>query len=268
MPYTTINNLNLHYKETGKGDAVIFLHGYTGSSNDWNNQIGSIKESYYAIAIDHRGHGKSEAPASEEHYSIPISAQDLYALIRHFGIEKCCLVGHSMGGFMSLQFVLENPGLVHALILVDTSSGTWDLPPGYDKVRSRLDELARNEGLEAAFEFDVASNPIKKEKFRKHPELLEIARQKVMNTSVDGYIYFARAFKKWTPVTNRLNEIDIPVLIVVGEEDLGFINASKLLNDSIKNSELVMIPGAGHNPNEEQPELFNRSMIPFLKNHL
>ena len=268
MPYITSNHITLYYQESGKGEAVIFLHGYTGSSDDWKNQMEMLKESYHAIALDHRGHGKSEAPASEEDYAIRISAQDIYALIRHLGIERCCLVGHSMGGFMSLQFVLENPGAARALILVDTSSGTWDLPPNYDQVRSKLDELARNEGLNVAFEFDIANNPVKQEKFQKHPELLEIARQKVMNTSVDGYIYFPRAFTKWAPVTGRLNEIDIPTLIVVGEEDLGFINASKILNESIKNSERVIIPGAGHNPHEEAPELFNKSMMSFLKNRL
>lgn len=264
MAYIKINNIGLYYEKSGQGDTIVFLHGYTGSCKDWTNQISLLSDNYTTISVDHRGHGRSEAPPLKEDYSIDISANDIYTLLVTLGISKCCMVGHSMGGFMALQFVLEHPERVSALILVDTSSGNWDLPPGYEKLRSKLDYLARNESLDAAFEYDVENNPVKREKFQKHPELREIARQKVKNTSVDGYVYFAQAFKKWAPVTKRLNEINVPTLIVLGEEDVAFINASRILKDSIKNAELVTIPNAGHNPHEESPELFNKSILNFL----
>lgn len=268
MPYIKTNIIRLYYEITGKGKAVIFLHGYTGSCKDWKNQLSLLPYKYKAIAVDHRGHGQSEAPHKEEEYSIYSSVSDIYNLLVSLGIPQCCLVGHSMGGFMALQFALDYPDLVNALILVDTSSGNWDVPPGYDKVRATLDDLARNKGLDAAFEFDVENNPAKKEKFRNHPELLDIARQKVKTTSVDGYIYFARAFKRWSPVTDRLNEIAVPTLIVLGEEDIGFVNASHLLRDSIQNAELITIPDAGHNPHEEAPEIFNAYMLDFLNKNV
>jgi len=265
MAYITSDGIKLYYEKSGQGEPIVFLHGYTGSNKDWSHQISAVSGKYTTIAMDHRGHGQSDAPSIETDYSIEISANDIYNLIHALEISKCCLVGHSMGGFMSLQLALNHPDRVSALILVDTSSGNWDLPPGYDAMRATLDDLARNKSLEAAFDFDVQNNPVKTEKFNKHPELLEIARQKVMSTSVDGYIYFARAFKKWAPVTHRLHEINVPTLIILGEEDIAFMDSSQILKTSIHNAELKIIPNTGHNPHEESPELFNKYMLDFLK---
>jgi len=264
MTILKVNNVNLNYEQMGEGEAVVFLHGYTGSTRDWRNQMPLVAEKFRAIAIDHRGHGKSEAPSAEDDYSIKIFSEDVYALLSALNIRRCCLVGHSMGGFMSLQFIMDHPDMVRALVLVDTSSGIFDMPPGYQELRAKLDELARNEGLEAAFEYDAANNPMRVERFQKHPELREISKQKVLSTSVDGYIYVARTFRKWPPVTDRLNEIKVPTLIFWGEEDTPFAEPSKLMKESISGAELITVPGAGHNPHEEAPEIFNEALMNFL----
>jgi 3-oxoadipate enol-lactonase len=223
-----------------------------------------LRDSFKVIAVDHRGHGKSEAPAAEEDYSIPIFSEDVYALLRMLGVDRCCLVGHSMGGFVALQLVLDHPEVVRALVLVDTSSGDFERAPGYAELRAKLDALARNEGLEAAFEYDAAHNPMRIERFRKHPELRELARQRVTSTSVDGYIYVARSFGTWRPVTGRLHEIRVPTLIFRGEEDTPFLKASQVLKESISEAELVTVPGVGHSPHEEAPALFNETLMQFL----
>ncbi|MBW2091906.1 MAG: alpha/beta hydrolase [Deltaproteobacteria bacterium] len=264
MTILKVNNVNLNYEQIGQGEAVVFLHGYTGSTKDWQNQIPLVAEKFKAIAIDHRGHGKSEAPSKEDDYSVKIFSEDVYALLNALNIRRCCLVGHSMGGFMSLQFVMDHPEMVKALVLVDTSSGAYDAPPGYEELRAKLDELAKNEGLEAAFEYDAANNPMRVERFKKHPEQREISRRKVLSTSVDGYIYVARTFRKWPPVTDRLHEIKAPTLIFWGEEDTPFTEPSTVLKESISGAELITVPGVGHNPHEEAPEIFNEALMNFL----
>ncbi len=264
MPVLKVNGVNLYYEQSGQGEAVVFLHGYTGSGKDWVNQAAAISNRYKAITIDHRGHGKSEAPASEEQYSIKIFCQDVYALLNELGVRRCCLVGHSMGGFMALQFVLDHPELVRALVLVDTSSGEFEVAPGYAQLRAKLDELARTQGMEAAFEYDAANNPVRIERFRRHPELQEVTLRKMLNTSVDGYIYVARTFAKWPPVTKRLNEILVPTLIFWGEEDPGFLKASQTLKQSIGGAELITVPNVGHSPHEEAPDFFSKALLKFL----
>ncbi len=264
MPTKKVNNVELYYEVMGQGEAVVFLHGYTGSVRDWANQIPLVSNSYRTIAVDHRGHGRSEAPTREEDYSISIFASDVYALLRKLDIRRCCVVGHSMGGFMALQLVLDHPDLVKGLVLVDTSSGEFELAPGYAELRAKLDEIARREGMRAAFEYDAANNPMRIERFQRHPELREVARERMMNTSVDGYIYVARTFRKWKPVTERLHEIRAPALIFWGEEDTPFQKASQTLNERIPDSELVTVPAVGHSPHEEAPRFFNEVLLGFL----
>ena len=264
MPFELINGVSLHYEEAGNGEAIVLLHGYTGSTKDWAYQVALLSSEYRVIALDHRGHGMSSDPHDEEDYSIPISSGDVYGLLRLLGIDRCCLIGHSMGGFVALQFALDHPDMVSALVLVDTSSGTFDVAPGYPELRAKMDELAREEGIDAAFEYEATHNPIRIERFRRHPEWREIARLKALGTSVDGYIYVARSFGKWQPVTDRLGEIRVPALIFRGDEDAPFVGASEVLSKSIARAELVVVPGAGHSPHEETPAIFNEKVVPFL----
>lgn len=264
MPTATVNGVRLFYEDLGEGPAIILLHGYTGSHKDWAAQIPVLAEKYRVIAMDHRGHGKSAAPSSASDYSVKIMAEDARGLLRHLGIDRSCIVGHSMGGFMAFELVLEYPDMVSALALVDTSSGEFERAPGYAELRTQLDELARTEGMEAAFEHNAAHNPMTREHFEKHPERREISKQKMLETSVDGYVYVANSFSRWESLTPRLAEIKVPTLIVVGDEDAPFIKPSRIMKDSIANSKLAFIAGSGHSPHEEVPDAFNDVLLSFL----
>ena len=264
MPLIKINELNFYYETVGKGEAIVFLHGFTGSNTDWRYQMEAIQDRFQGTALDLRGHGQSEAPGSEDAYSIYLNCDDVRGLLAQLGVNRCCLVGHSMGGFTALQFAMESPEMLWGLVLVDTSSGEWDTAPDYAELRAKLDELARSEGLEAAFEYDAVNNPARIERFKKEPEQREIARKKTLNTAVDAYIYVPRSFGKWESVTKRLGEIKVPTLIFRGEFDAGFIKPSDMLKEGIAGSELVVVPGAYHNPHEEVPEIFNEHFMKFL----
>jgi pimeloyl-ACP methyl ester carboxylesterase len=91
MPVANINGVNLNYEVAGQGQAVVFLHGMTGSTQDWANQIAVLSPNYKVVALDMRGHGKSEAPKTEAVYSIPIFADDVFGMLNLLGIRKCCL---------------------------------------------------------------------------------------------------------------------------------------------------------------------------------
>lgn len=264
MPTADVHGVKLFYESIGEGNTIVFLHGYTGSGRDWSYQIPRVSREYNALTIDQRGHGHSKAPAAEEGYGIEIFSEDVFSLLQFLGIRSCCLVGHSMGGFLALQFVLDHPDMVKGLVLVDTSSGEFEMAPGFAELRAKLDELARTKGMGAAFEYDAAHNPVRIERFDKHPELREIARRRMLNTSVDGYIYTARTFRKWKPVTGRLGEIHVPTLIFWGEEDAAFFKASKILEEKISGSKLITVARVGHSPHEEAPDVFNKALLPFL----
>ncbi len=264
MTIANINGVNLNYEIAGRGEVVVFIHGYTGSTQDWTNQVAVLSPKYRVVTLDLRGHGKSAAPKREEDYSVPIFAEDVFALLKFLNIKKCCLGGHSLGGFTAIQFALEHQDMLAGLVLVDTSSGKFTRDPNYAQLRQKLDELARTQGLEAAFEYDADNNPVRIERFQKHPELREVSRQKVLITSVDGYIYAARAIDKRESVTSRLSEIKVPTIIYWGNEDRPFTEAIKILKEGISGSEMVTVKGVGHNPHEEAPDIFNKALLKFL----
>jgi len=264
MAKIKVNDVILNYESAGQGDAIVFLHGFTGSLQDWRHQTAAVQDRWRAIALDLRGHGQSEAPTREEEYSIYLNCADVLGLLNGLGIGRCCLVGHSMGGFTALQFAVDHPERLWGLVCVDTSSGEWDVIPGYAELRAKLDELARTQGLEAAFEYDAANNPIRIERFKIQPEQREITRRKTLATAVDAYIYAPRSFGKWQSVTGRLREIKIPTIIFRGEHDAGFVGPSNTLKEKIDGSELVIVPGAYHSPHEENPEYFNEHFMRFL----
>ncbi len=264
MPIANTNGINLNYEIAGQGKAIVFLHAYNGSTQDWANQMRALSPKYRVIALDFRGNGKSAAPPREEDYSMQIFAEDVFGLLKVLNIRRCCLVGHSLGGFVALEFALKHQDMLVALVLEDTSSGQYARAPNYAQARQKLDELARSQGMEAAFEYNVANNPLMAERFQKHPELREVSRRRMLMTSVDGYIYISKAIDRWQPVTPRLSEITVPTLICRGEEDLAFVEAVQVLKKGIAGSELVILKGAGHSPHEESPELFNGILLKFL----
>ena len=264
MPIVNINGVNLNYETAGQGEAIVFLHGMTGSTRDWTNQIAVLSSKYKVVALDQRGHGKSAAPSGEEQYSIPIFVDDVFSLLRMLDIKKCCLAGHSLGGFTALEFALGHPDMLASLVLVDTSSGQFAMPTEYAQLRQKQEELARSQGMEAAFEYGIANNPMMIERLKEHPEQRDVMRRKMLMTSVDGYIYGSRAIGKWEPVTSRLSKIKVPALIYWGEEDLPFTEAVQTLKAGIADSELVTVKGVGHSPHEDAPDVFNEALLKFL----
>ncbi len=192
-------------------------------------------------------------------------SRDIQALLEKIGVHNCCLVGHSMGGFTALELALEKPQIVSALVLVDTSSGEWDvMPGGSPDMQDKIEALARSEGLGAAFDYEAEHNPVRVERFAKHPAVRDKSRIKALNTSLAGYIYVPRSFQKWRPVTDRLPEINVPSMVFRGEDDTPFIRASNILKEKIRGARLVIVPGAAHNPHEENPAFFNREFLKFI----
>ena len=265
MTVANINSVNLNYEVTGQGPAVVLIHGGNGSTQDWSNQIAVLSPKYKVVALDIRGHGKSASPKNETEYSIPIFAEDVLGLVDLLGISTCCLIGHSLGGYIALEFAVSYQDRMAGLVLVDTASEQLVEDSKTTQLLQKLYQLAASQGIEAAFEYDDQFNPTKIERLKKHPELRQKSPQTKQMPSVAGYIYCPRAVARWQPVTPRLSEIKVPTLIYRGEEDKPFVEAVKILKKGIIGSELETIKGVGHNPHQDAPEIFNQILLKFLK---
>ncbi len=265
MSTVIVNGVKLYYEVSGKGKDIVMLHGRVGDIEDFRNQITYFSPNYRIYALDQRGRGKSEAPKQLKDYSMKLFVDDVYQWLKSLKVQKFCLVGHSLGGSVSLEFALAHQDMPSALVLTDTSIGSLAPSPEEAAYWDKVFEVARTKGTCAAFDYDLANRPATKARYDKHPETLDRMRKKTITTPVDGYINVRLASMNRVPVTNRLSEIKVPTLIIYGGDDTSLISASKVLKDGIPNSELVMIPNVGHGPIYEDANKYNEAMAKFLK---
>jgi pimeloyl-ACP methyl ester carboxylesterase len=261
MSKARVNGIEINYCESGEGFPLLLIHGFTGSLRNWALQVPVLSRNFRMVSLDLRGHGHSEKPTRPDDYPLELMAEDAYGLLPHLGIDQCYLIGHSMGGMVAQYFVLTHSEAVRALVLVDTAA---DTPDGIRREeQARLVEIARDEGMEAVFEEQLRSNPLA-DRLRNQPQLLEVWRRQFLLTSREAYVYVARAMAKCRPSLDKLHAIQVPTLIICGENDESFVGPSRRMHERIAGSELVILAGAGHTPQIEKAPDFNRVLIGFL----
>lgn len=210
---------------------MLLTHGFTGSSRDWAKLVAPLAESHTVITWDLRGHGKSAAPDDPAQYSVELAVADMAALLDRAGAERAVLVGHSLGGFLSLAFHLAHRERVRALALVDTG-------PGYRKDEAR-----------AGWNRMVEKRAVELEK-KGAPGLAHAARGILAQR--DG-----RAIES-------LATIAVPALVVVGEHDEPFLAGSKHMAEKVPGARLALVPGAGHSPQDSHPQEVLAQLLELL----
>lgn len=260
MPTVTVNGVEINYREAGEGFPIVLVHGYTGNSRNWALTVPVLTEHFRTISLDLRGHGQSGKPTQPMDFSLDVMASDVYGLLQYLDVSECYLVGHSMGGYVSQHLILSHPELVRALVLVDTAAEPL---PARSKEREPLLEIARSRGMNAAFEEQLLLTP-PHPAFRSQPKYLAIWKELFLLTSLEAYIYCAEAMAIRRDLRSELGSVNVPTLIVCGANDEPFLEASRHMHESIRGSEFVIIPTAGHSPQFETPAGFNRLLMDFL----
>ena len=252
MPKININGVGLYYEEHGQGYPVIFLHGFSSTHQTWLSQVPDLSKEVRFITYDARGHGLSDSPENAEDYSADIVVEDLFQLLEQLGIEQAVVGGLSMGGYESLRFYLTHPDKVKALIIMDTG-------PGYKNPKARE---AWNEEREArAKELETRGIEVLLEE-----GMTETRKAILLKQNPIGLAHMSRRVvaqhDSW--VIENLSEIKVPTLLLVGESDTPFMPAAQYMAKKIPDSELIIIPKAGHSANVDNPEAFNRAVLDFL----
>jgi 3-oxoadipate enol-lactonase len=260
MPFTTgVDGARLYYEESGAGVPMVFVHGFTLDHRMWLGQRDYFAKDYRVILHDMRGHGKSDAPQSN--YSRGDRADDLKLMLDQLGIDKCHLVGLSMGGSTGIGFALEHQERLLSLTLVSTGAAGWSVGKKFKKV----DNLAKAEGYKAALDLwmDWALTW-----YRGKPEYAQITRQMEEMVREHSGAYWTDP-KRGTYVTppdlENVHKIKVPTLIMIGELDRVFVPLAEQLNQKIAGSMLVKYPGVGHMINMEIPEKFNKELGKWVK---
>lgn len=243
---------------SGSGFPLVFLHGFTTTSEFWKEQADEFSRSYCVIRPNLPGHGISSSPTNRD-YTIDAFATDLELVLRHFGFSRIALVGLSMGGVIAQVFAERHPALLQALVLVDTTAHGLGQDVRPETVFKGIDRL----GIAAASQ-EVVVRSFGKSTPR---ALVDWAKREVIQTP-EFVARAAVASLGQSDTRPLLPRIKVPTLVIVGEEDIILpVAESRALHDGIPNSTLVVIENAGHFPMLERPQEFNRVLHTFLDQH-
>jgi 3-oxoadipate enol-lactonase len=254
------NGIQMNYELTGKDDeaVVIFSHSLGCSLAMWDPQIDSLEPHFRILRYDTRGHGLSQASVGA--YTLELLGQDAIALLDALDIDAVHWVGLSMGGMIGQYVALNHADRLRSLILCDTSAA---IPEEAQPLWQERIDAARDKGMEALIEA-VMERWLSPSFIGGDSVMVAQIRKQFLATSVDGYVGCSEAIRKHNCL-DQLANINIPTLIVVGEDDPGTpVAASKAMHERIPNSKLIVMPSARHLSNVEQPKLFNSALLDFL----
>jgi 2-succinyl-6-hydroxy-2,4-cyclohexadiene-1-carboxylate synthase len=228
---------------------VLFLHGFTHTGSSWEPVVAALGERYRAITPDLRGHGTA---SDLEPVTLEAVLGDLDVLI---GSDEITLVGYSMGGRIALHAALAWPDRVRRLILIGASPGLAD--PAEREQRRLEDERLADEieaGTIEDFARTWAESPILA---GLHPEAAQRAQADRLRNRPPG---LARALRglgtgALPSLWDRLGELRMPVVLVVGERDVKFRGIAQLIADSLPDPGLSVVTGAGHAVHLEAPDV-------------
>jgi len=265
--YADINGTQIYYEIEGHGHPLVLIHGYSLDVRMWDDQMPVFTKKYRVIRYDRRGFGKSSG--IEQTYNA--DAEDLYKLLKHLKIKSCCVLGMSQGGGAALYFALNYPQMVDALVLQDTGveGFRWPRNPKLKK-RKALREIAKTDGLEKAKEvwlqyplFEVSRK--KPEVFGKLREIIKDYPGISLLRPAPPHSESPHKSKKKQAI-DRLNEIQAPTLVILGElESISMHAVADAMTYGICDAEKVVIPRAGHMANMDEPDAFNTTLLQFLE---
>lgn len=258
-----VDALELGYDDVGTGGGtgtpLLFAHAFPLNRTMWAPQLSALVERCRCVAADFRGFGESTVAPP---YSVEQYADDLANLLDVLRIEQVVLVGCSMGGAVSLAFWRRHRQRIRALVLAGTRAGA-DSEEALAR-RRQLIQLARSEGATAVANRQIASL-IGGTTRERQPDTYDAVHRMIAQSPVEGIVGALEAMMRRPDSTDTLATIDVPVLVVVGEEDTATPpREATVLHERIRGSRLEVIAGAGHLSNLERPAAFNHVLTEFL----
>ncbi len=255
MPFFERDGLKLHYRAEGRGPPLLLLHGFPLSSEAWSAQLSALSGTHRVLAPDLRGFGASEGGGE---VSMETYAEDAFALLDHEGIYGATVGGLSMGGYVALSMLRHDASRISALCLFDTTAEADD--PAKRQGRDETAAKVRAEGIEVLVQAMV-------QKLLADPSapLAAELRAVMRKTAPEAAVAALLAMRDRHDCRELLARYFGPLLVVVGEKDaVTPVATAQAMAALVAGSTLEVIPGVGHLPNQEAPEVFNARVAAFL----
>jgi 3-oxoadipate enol-lactonase len=252
------NGIDINYEIEGNGPWLTLSHSLACNLHMWDPQMPVLTKSFKVLRFDTRGHGQSGAPAGE--YTLEQLADDLKGLLDALKIKQTHFAGLSMGGMIAQAFALKYPGVFQSMVLADTTSRR---PPNAGQMWGERIQNAQTKGMGALVQGTLErwfTEPYRNSR----KDVMEKIGNDIRNTPVAGFVGCCHAISK-VDYLDRLKEIKVPALVMVGEQDHGTPpEAARAIQANLPGSELKILPSAAHLSNIEQADEFNKAMTAFL----
>jgi pimeloyl-ACP methyl ester carboxylesterase len=265
---STDDGVRLHVEETGRGFPVLFVHEFAGDHRSWEPQVRALSRRYRCVTYAARGYPPSDVPADPRAYAQPRATADAVAVLDGLGIDEAHVVGLSMGAFATLHLGLRHPERARSLVVAGCGYGAQ--PERREAFREESAVVADAFAAEGAEEVAkrYAVGPARVQFQNKDPRgWAEFARQLGEHSS-QGAALTMRGVQAERPslydLTDDLAALQVPTLLVVGDEDEGCLEPNLMLKRTIPASGLAVVPKTGHTVNLEEPELFNALLARFF----
>lgn len=260
MPFADVNGTQLHYELRGPEHApVVMLSNSLGSNlRMWDEQVPELTAAGFQVLLyDSRGHGQSAVPQGP--YKMDMLARDAVGLLDTLGLDRVFFCGLSKGGMVGQMLGISHPERILALVLCSTSAHI-----GMPETWNERIKAVQEHGMQAVADatIDRWFTPAGQKRL---PERVESVRRMVQSTPVQGFSASCEAIRDMD-LRDSISAITLPTLIMVGEHDQGTpVSHAEFIHKQIPSSELRIISNAAHMIGIEQAEVFNKTLVDFLK---
>ncbi len=278
--YIAVNGLELHTVVAGPADGplVVLLHGFPENWYTWRNQIVALAQAgYRVIAPDQRGYNLSDKPAGVHNYRIEALTGDIAELIRALGRDKAIVVGHDWGGIVAWHLAMQHPAVVNKLVIMNAphpatysreirenpaqQRKSWFV--GFFQLPLLPEELIGHDPIESANLFfrQTAVNQNAFSSFEIHLMATALAQPDALTNMLNWY----RAAVRYQDSFEKVNPIEVPTLLIWGEEDRALGKSLTYGLDAwVKHLQIHYIPNCGHWVQNEAADEVNAQLLEFL----
>jgi len=269
MPRLEVNGVNLYYEEAGSGTPLVFLHEFAGDYRSWEPQMRCFARRYRCITLSYRGYPPSDIPGDPAAYSQDIIVDDVLGLMDGLGIERAHICGLSIGANTAVFLGLRTPE--RCISLTVAGGGHGSVRDAKERAEFEQDFIGRaqrlrDEGMAPVARMQ-AEGPSRLPMKMKDPRGWAEFRDWFVGHDPIGSANMALGVPLKRPnyhdIADKLKTMDVPTLIIVGDQDAHCIEGSLFLKQILPRAGLSVFPMSGHLLPSEEPELFNRTLLEF-----
>ncbi len=264
VPFTEVDGARINYLDAGTGEpALVLLHAFPLHAAMWEHQLETLAAGWRVIAPDFPGFGQSDPLPDPEQASLEVMADAVAGLLSELGVSAAVFGGLSMGGYAAFVLARHHRSLVRALVLADTRAGadTAEVKERRTSQQAQVRERGTEELVEA-----LLGSLLTEQTHSTRPDVVELARRLMSDASPEAVVAALEAMKRRSDATAELDGLDVPTLVIVGEQDATApVDVAEEMAQRLPKARLAVIPGAGHLSSLEQPEAFNAELQRFLQ---